>query len=857
MSAALLLLSLALAPGEPAAEGPKFSGRTLREWLADLKNDDILVREEAVEVLGGAGSAAKEAVPALERLLKDEPITLRMRAGLALFHITGRTEQAAAALIEALREETGPQTRAQLITTLLQLGQGAKDAAPFVLDAVDHEDPLLRSQALVYFSQLGGATLPAVIERLGDKELRRRRQAATIVARLGTVLGGHAAAVEKHLADEDRKVRAGCARALWMTGNTSRAVVDALAETVRAGNAEERRELMDSLMSVAIDKARLDAARPVFDAALKSSDLVIRLRAAGLMCSAEPDPEKLLPIFMEGLKSPNRNHWGPAAQGISKLGAKGAPAVALLVERTRSQQYGIIWEFGEAFMHIGAPAVGPLVEALENAKENDPHLYALGNYLTRMGNVAAPKMLPLLEHKNPRVRSTACQVLGSAPEMAAKSASKLAERLKDEDHSVRIAALNAFSNLGPAANSAVPAILELNKTLTGWQRVQCLNALERIGAGREALPTALDGLKETEPAVRGAALSLLSAIDPRHPGLMEEAEKLLKLPAARHNVLNMVTRLGPAAAKLAPALIELLRTERNLPMRQQLVPPLGRIGPAAKAAAPLLVELLKEPDQYLRQVTLTALQNIGGADPKTLVPALLPLLRDRQTTFYHPQVMDLLGKQGPAAAEAVPALLEELKRPEVQMQPAAAAALARIDLERARKDGIPLLEKGLASASPVVIAQAILELDKKHAGAMKTLKTALKEADDARWWFRVQAISTFGTLGPAAKDVLPDLRTLLKDKQPAVRYAAAVAVWRVGKDAEAALNTLTADLDPAQPAYLLNQAVFDLGQMGPAAKPAVPALLKLRKHSDASVRFQVASAVKAIDPEAAAKAGLR
>jgi HEAT repeat protein len=52
-------------------------------------------------------------------------------------------------------------------------------------------------------------------------------------------------------------------------------------------------------------------------------------------------------------------------------------------------------------------------------------------------------------------------------------------------------------------------------------------------------------------------------------------------------------------------------------------------------------------------------------------------------------------------------------------------------------------------------------------------------------------------------------------------------------------------------------ALWSLRQFGPAAKPAVPNLLKLINDVNASVRSEATNALIAIDPEAAAKAGVQ
>ena len=66
------------------SEEPLAQGKPLRYWIDQLKDDDVLTREEAIEVLAELGPAAKEAVPALRRFLKDEQATVRFRAAVAL-----------------------------------------------------------------------------------------------------------------------------------------------------------------------------------------------------------------------------------------------------------------------------------------------------------------------------------------------------------------------------------------------------------------------------------------------------------------------------------------------------------------------------------------------------------------------------------------------------------------------------------------------------------------------------------------------------------------------------------------------------------------------------------------------------
>ncbi|HVK00295.1 MAG TPA: HEAT repeat domain-containing protein [Gemmatimonadales bacterium] len=65
------------------------------------------------------------------------------------------------------------------------------------------------------------------------------------------------------------------------------------------------------------------------------------------------------------------------------------------------------------------------------------------------------------------------------------------------------------------------------------------------------------------------------------------------------------------------------------------------------------------------------------------------------------------------------------------------------------------------------------------------------------------------------------------------------------------LSELISDLKAAAPATR-NAAAYEIAGLGPAAKPAVPALIEALDDPDAAVRFPVTVALGEIGPEAAA-----
>jgi hypothetical protein len=103
---------------------------------------------------------------------------------------------------------------------------------------------------------------------------------------------------------------------------------------------------------------------------------------------------------------------------------------------------------------------------------------------------------------------------------------------------------------------------------------------------------------------------------------------------------------------------------------------------------------------------------------------------------------------------------------------------------------------------------------------------------------------------PAAVPVLIDL---LKARKAGVRDDAAEALGEVFPPPVEAVPALTTALSDRNP-FVRWHAARSLGLMGPAAKEAVPALLDLHRREPASPAIE---ALRAINPEAAARAGTR
>jgi HEAT repeat protein/Flp pilus assembly protein protease CpaA len=90
----------------------------------------------------------------------------------------------------------------------------------------------------------------------------------------------------------------------------------------------------------------------------------------------------------------------------------------------------------------------------------------------------------------------------------------------------------------------------------------------------------------------------------------------------------------------------------------------------------------------------------------------------------------------------------------------------------------------------------------------------------------------------------------MKGKDPALRATAAYAVWRIGGQVEAPLETLTAILEGKDEVGGRWEAASGLQEMGPAAKAAVPALCSALEYGSERLRRKAVEALAAIRSQA-------
>jgi HEAT repeat protein len=275
--------------------------------------------------------------------------------------------------------------------------------------------------------------------------------------------------------------------------------------------------------------------------------------------------------------------------------------------------------------------------------------------------------------------------------------------------------------------------------------------------------------------------------------------------------------------------------------RQEALGAIGQLGqPAKQAAAPVLIEMLEDRDPAFRGFAAYGLGRLGP-DARDAVPALIEALKDEERVDWgqidgHLKVRDraieALAAIGPAVAPAIPAL----KNLYDKAPPKDGKEAYR--LTRSLIDTFGCLGP---KAAPI-------------------LMDIFAKSDQA--WVCENVCLALANLGPQAKAIVPQLAKALPGKGLWCRAEGARALWQIDKHppAIAMLAAVVEEYATASPEpdwYRAHQGQFDLpaglrnlsslcnylADIGPDAKQSVPSLTKLLANEQREIRLQAAWAL--------------
>jgi HEAT repeat protein len=595
-----------------------------------------------------------------------------------------------------------------------------------------------------------------------------------------------------------------------------------------------------------------------------------------------------------------------AAAALGQLGADAAPAADALVGLLRHEDWSLRAEAARALGAIGPPGE-PAVPALEKALADPEWLvrYRAAAGLGRMGPKAERAVAGLgkaLKDSRDEVRSMAAEALGRVGPASASEILALAGYLGEKRERRRPMSRRESGGLGRVL-AAVDRqrLLKLMGHPDAKVRTGLLVALQQL-APDDALVAAVEKrLTDPSSEVRDHAAVTLEVFGPLAARAVPALAKTLDAEddGLRWRSLSALEKIGSAALPKLKG----LEAHRRPGVRAWFLRLLAAPADDLPWARPVLARaLLKDPDSEVRQAAAGALGDQDAGGSKEVLAALTHALKDDDATVRR-LAAKALGRQGRGAISAVDALLKLAQGGEADRR-SALGAVAEIDPVRAaaywaarfkdspsgansEEDRLRALEElgelGRAAASqeallleaarrggPAVRIRAVLALGRLGTPSQSAIDTVAKALSDPaevrdnsfplrqalglgpRWLdervpVRLAAARSLAKLGPKAAAGLPGLRSLLGERDPALREAAALALAAAGRAAEPALPALLEHLDDKDQG--VRQAVSGaLGGLGSAAVEGLAG--RLRHAAAARVRGRAAAALKGFGPGA-------
>lgn len=342
----------------------------------------------------------------------------------------------------------------------------------------------------------------------------------------------------------------------------------------------------------------------------------------------------------------------------------------------------------------------------------------------------------------------------------------------------------------------------------------------------------------------------LAAQQPGEGGTADVALLIRKLsdsdPDVRAQGAEELKGLGPNAKAAVPDLIAMLEDDgvssAGEPVWIVAAKALGKMGPEAVDD---LIAALPHSDPHVVKGVAAALGDIGPAAKQAVGPLIAELEKDNPDTRV--TLMYALMGIGPDAAQAVPLLIKTLDHEDFHAQYWACQALGGIGPPA--EPATPVLCRLVSDAPASVRRHAAAALGGIGPGiGPEGLAALVKALRDPLEPVRENAVIALGKLGDFAKPAMPEIRAVLEEGRLKARAQAARTLWQLTRDADIVVPVLVAALTDEVSSS--PEAATFLGELGEAAKPAVPELTASLQSRDLLMRIEAAKALGRIGPAA-------
>lgn len=320
--------------------------------MKGLESKDNEIRWHVAYLLGEIGPEAKDAVPALIKIVKSRPTDasrtptdyevtdndVRGWAAQALGDIGVQSETVVPLLIAALKEDH-IRLREGAAWGLGKFGAKAKEAIPVLIEAL--KDPRFEVRTIRHLGDdipdhwaasalvfIGVDSVPALAKALGNENVAVRRHAAHALRSLSSEAKSATDALIQAAKDQDPRVRQLAVMALNGVELDPELAVPVLVAALDDSDARVRCAAGDALRDYGRE-ARV--AVPKILEALKDKDAEVR-KAMIRALSTTTDAELAVPVLARMLRDPHRDVRGVAAYVLGGFGPKARVAISALTK---------------------------------------------------------------------------------------------------------------------------------------------------------------------------------------------------------------------------------------------------------------------------------------------------------------------------------------------------------------------------------------------------------------------------------------------------------------------------------------------------------------------------------------------
>lgn len=649
-------------------------------FLKDLSSKDAAERGVAVRGLAGLGPDAKDALPALLKLIqaplagvqRDKTDTKDLRPD-----VRKRLEESE----EKYRKETEEHLRGQAVEAVAKIGPSTKPAIEMLAKVLlETTDGAIRRAAIEGLAKAdpahGAALAPAVPALL--KEIRGATSLKDEALAALTAAGPAAKAAASELVTllgSSREDREAALRALAAIGPAAEP------ELVKA--LKHEKDAVRQATAEALGEGGVKTGVPALAEALKTDRSErVRMAAIGALFKLKPDPKECLSAVLDALKDPGFpviRHtavkllaaWGPDAAEAALPLAEFARGLKVQDQEERERCCKAIAGMGTA----AAPACATILKILEDQPGRARRV--IEETLFAIGEGAVPALTEGLRSPQPHVRASSADILGRIGPASRGAVPALIEAMKDADlNGARLPAIAALGRIGPAAEASMPALVAL---LDDDRDNQFRNAAagSLLKMGEKALP-ALEGLLARKDDWLGFGLGFeLGKLGPEDKAVVPFLVKGARLKGwkARLHAASALGQIGEGLPAVAEAYADLFPGEGD-GMKGHIALKLAELGPAGAAAAPVLVASLGDANGMVRDPCAKALPQV---DPEGAVA--IPLLRSalaKGPPLHRELAAQVIGAYGAKAAGAAEALRVALRDEDYYVALAAEEALKRV-----------------------------------------------------------------------------------------------------------------------------------------------------------------------------------